>query len=127
MPIAAPKPCSQCGTLVRDGTTRCEAHKVKAWSKPAEKNGRGGRPWRRLREVVMTRDGGLCQPSLRHGFVVEADEVDHIVPKESNGTDDLDNLEAISRDVHAAKSSAERLGRVWNEHDYFSSIGRSVR
>jgi hypothetical protein len=66
MPYAAPKPCVVCRTLVRDGTTRCAAHKVKPGSFADKRRGtsteRGyGAAWRRVRERIMRRDGGVCR------------------------------------------------------------------
>lgn len=112
--------------LVRDGTTRCAAHKVKPGSFADPRRGtrheRGyGTAWDHTRERIMRRDGGLCQPSLRHGLVVTAHMVDHKVPKARGGTDDDDNLQAISRAVHQAKTDAEKRGAVWDEHAHFAS------
>jgi 5-methylcytosine-specific restriction protein A len=127
MPTAAPKPCCQCGVLVTDGTTRCAAHKRKAWAKPVEQQGRGGRPWRRKREAVLARDAGLCQPSRRHGLLVPATTVDHIVPLARGGSDDDTNLQAISASVHAAKTAAEAAGVEWDEDAWFARQGGGVQ
>jgi|GEM_PF-1725964 len=128
MPTAAPKPCSQCGALVRDGTTRCDGHKRQAGSFADRTRGtrheRGyGAAWDRIRARVMRRDAGLCQPSLRHGLVVQATAVDHKVPKAQGGTDAEDNLQAISAAVHTAKTNAEKLGRAWDESAWFAGGG----
>lgn len=109
MPTAAPKPCGQCGVLVRDGTTRCAAHKRKAWDKPKADQGRGGRPWRRIRDAVLMRDAGLCQQCLRKGLIAPGIEVDHVVALADGGGDDMDNLQAICHDCHRAKTLAEAL------------------
>lgn len=126
MPTAAPKPCTRCGVLVRDGSSKCQAHKVREGSFADKARGtrheRGyGTAWDRMRERIMRRDGGLCQPSLRHGLVVTAHDVDHRVPKALGGTDDDDNLQAISRAVHQAKTAAEKRGQLWDERAYFAS------
>lgn len=120
MPTAAPKPCIQCGTLVHDGTSRCAAHKARPGTFADRARGtrhqRGyGAQWDRIREQIMRRDAGICQPCLRHGTQHNAHAVDHIVPKERGGTDDDANLQAICREAHSAKTSAEKLGRVWDE------------
>lgn len=110
MPTAAPKPCIQCGALVRDGTSRCDAHKVKAWAKrEGEQQGRGGRPWRRMRDRVMQRDGGLCQPCQRNRLVTLASEVDHIVSLADGGDDAIGNLEAICKPCHRLKTAGESV------------------
>lgn len=69
--------------------------------------GRGGRPWRRLRAQVLKRDGFMCQCENCQGRVLIAHEVDHITPVFEGGTDDLSNLRAINRDCHSVKTQAE--------------------
>lgn len=71
------------------------------------KSGRGGRPWRRLRERILQRDRYLCQPCKRKGMVTPANEVDHIVNVEAGGTDADSNLEAICSPCHKAKTARE--------------------
>lgn len=120
MPSAAPKPCIQCGTLVRDGTSRCANHKARPGTFADRARGtrhqRGyGTAWDAARERVMQRDAGVCQPCLRHGMAHAAQQVDHIVPKERGGDDHDGNLQAICRSAHRAKTDAEKLGRVWDE------------
>lgn len=132
MPIAPPKPCVKCGALVRDGSSRCQAHKVRDGSFADRRRGsrheRGyGTTWDKTRERIMRRDGGLCQPSLRHGLIVFASHVDHIVPKAQGGTDDDDNLQAISAHVHAAKTAAERAGNRWDEDQWFANNPRGLK
>ena len=55
----------------------------------------------------MLRDSGLCQQCKAAGRIRAASEVDHIVPKANGGTDSIGNLQAICRECHATKSSAE--------------------
>jgi len=69
--------------------------------------GRGGRPWRRIRDRILQRDCYQCQHCKRKGFVTLADEVDHIVPLSKGGTDADDNLEAICADCHKVKTQQE--------------------
>lgn len=115
MPFAAPKPCVVCRALVRDGTTRCQAHKVRPGTFADKSRGtaaeRGyGAAWRRVRDRIMRRDAGVCRCAecKRLGRILEAHEVDHIVPKAQGGTDDDDNLQAINRECHKAKTARER-------------------
>lgn len=115
MPIAVPKPCTQCGALVRDGTSRCPAHKTRPGTFADRRRGsrheRGyGTAWDRTREHILVRDCGLCQPCLRDGLVTAASAVDHIVPKSRGGTDDPDNLQAICTACHRAKTATEARG-----------------
>lgn len=108
MPTSAPKPCSRCGVLVRDGSSRCQQHKVVPWTKwRDDASPINGRWWRRLRDLVLLRDDGLCQPCLRAGRVTSATEVDHIVARADGGSHDPANLEAICRTCHRAKTARE--------------------
>lgn len=78
---------------------------------PTYGQGRGGRPWRRLRAQILERDGYLCQCSdcARRLVPRLAHEVDHIKPVAEGGTDDPENLQAINRDCHKTKTQAEAL------------------
>lgn len=74
---------------------------------PAYGQGRGGRPWRRLRAMVLKRDGFMCQCEECKGRTLIAHEVDHIVPLAEGGNDDPANLRAINRGCHAKKTQRE--------------------
>lgn len=77
-----------------------------------------GWAWTKLRNVVMCRDHGLCQPCKRRGMVTLAGAVDHITPKSQGGTDDMGNLQAICDgpgSCHEAKTRAESMGQQWDE------------
>jgi 5-methylcytosine-specific restriction enzyme A len=69
-----------------------------------------GRPWRRLREAVLMRDGYLCQPCQRRGRLTAAREVDHRKALANGGTNDPANLEGICRPCHAAKTASDARG-----------------
>lgn len=125
MPTAAPKPCTQCGVLVRDGSGRCEAHKVRAGTFADRARGtrhqRGyDSAWDKRRERVMQRDAGICQPCLRHGIVHVGHAVDHIVPRERGGTEHDSNLQCICQPAHQAKTDSEKRGRVWDEQAWYA-------
>ncbi|PIT53970.1 HNH endonuclease [Snodgrassella alvi] len=67
--------------------------------------GRGGRPWRRLREAVLLRDRYTCQYC---GLVsAEEMEVDHIVNIAAGGTDDMGNLQTLCKVCHRVKTRLE--------------------
>ncbi|WP_239372600.1 HNH endonuclease [Snodgrassella gandavensis] len=67
--------------------------------------GRGGRPWRRLREAVLLRDKYTCQYC---GYAsVEGMEVDHIVNIAAGGTDDMSNLQTLCKSCHEMKTRHE--------------------
>lgn len=98
--------------LVRDGTSRCQAHKVLAGSFADKRRGsrqsRGyGREWVIKRAEILRRDHGICQPCLRDGHVHQGTHVDHVVPKAEGGSDDDANLQTICAARHRAKTAGE--------------------
>lgn len=116
MPVAAPKPCRHpgCGKLVTDGGGYCPIHKRTAPGSFADKS-RGsskergyGWQWQKLRERILRRDNGLCQPCLEAGRVSAASHVDHKTPKSRGGTDADENLQAICVTCHKAKTDREK-------------------
>jgi 5-methylcytosine-specific restriction protein A len=96
-----------CGKAI-DAPGYCERHHKEriGWNKTstASAGDRGyGHAWRKLREIVMRRDYGLCQCDQCDGGtkrVMRAQEVDHITPKSQGGSDDLSNLRAVSNECH---------------------------
>lgn len=78
-----------------------ERHQVPG---PAWGQGRGGRPWRRKRDAVLTRDLYTCQVCEQ---VSDELEVDHIRPKAQGGDDSMENLRAICVPCHKIKTSRE--------------------
>lgn len=102
------KPCTVCGTP-SDGP-RCPTHRQaqsKAWARPAGNSALrptgSTRRWRKLRAAYL-RDHPLCELCLAvdsewsvqaPGWVVQAQEVDHRVPREEGGTDHPDNLRSL--------------------------------
>jgi 5-methylcytosine-specific restriction protein A len=66
-----------------------------------------GAGWDRTRARILDRDKHLCQVCLKAGRYTPATEVDHIKPKAQGGTDDDDNLQAIDKVCHAAKTEDE--------------------
>lgn len=114
--MAAPRPCRHagCHALVRDGSGYCPAHqadkKAGRFADPrrGSSSERGyGATWRKLRDHVMRRDCGLCQPCKEAGRVTAATHVDHIVPKCEGGGDDESNLRAICSACHKTKTASE--------------------
>ena len=67
-------------------------------------SGRGGRPWRRIRERILLRDKYTCQ---RCGHIGTDLEVDHIINVAQGGTDDDENLQSLCIPCHKAKTAAE--------------------
>ena len=66
--------------------------------------GRGGRPWRRLKEKIHLRDNWTCQHCRR---VTTQLELDHIVNVAQGGTDDESNLQSLCVPCHKKKTSKE--------------------
>lgn len=58
----------------------------------------------------MTRDNHLCQACLRLGRVTPANQVDHIIPRAKQGSDDLDNLQALCEPCHKSKTIRDNGG-----------------
>ncbi|WP_247620673.1 HNH endonuclease [Chromohalobacter moromii] len=101
-------------TISANGYCEDHQHLVVAWQKSRQKSsGRGGRPWRRIRDRILQRDRYLCQLCERKGVITPANEVDHIVNRESGGSDAEWNLEAICTPCHKAKTAREsQAGRL---------------
>lgn len=63
------------------------------------------------RERIRARDKGLCQACLRSGRITIGDDVDHIVPLSSGGSDDDSNKELLCRSCHLDKTNRDRSHR----------------
>lgn len=62
-----------------------------------------GRPWRRVRDAVLQRDGHLCQIQGDH-CTLDATEADHIIPLAQGGAPyDPRNLRAACRACNRAR------------------------
>jgi 5-methylcytosine-specific restriction protein A len=59
----------------------------------------GTQAWKRLREFVRKRDGGICARCGR----AESWRVDHIIPRADGGPDDQSNLQLLCDDCDAKK------------------------
>lgn len=72
-----------------------------------------GADWQQVRQIVIARDLGLCQPCKRAGRVTPFAAVDHITPKSQGGENTTDNAECICRACHKRKTAREAAaGRV---------------
>jgi 5-methylcytosine-specific restriction enzyme A len=96
----------QCSVLVFDGSSRCEAHKVKAWAKTATYKRESGRPLQRKRAALFAREP-LCRECRKHGRVTPATIRDHIKPLAEGGTDDDDNIQPLCTPCSDAKTAEE--------------------
>ncbi len=77
MPIRTMKPCKHrgCGALVAAGKSYCAQHTHEAvkWKSDAVRGNRHARgygtAWDKIRQRILRRDSGLCQPCLQAGRV----------------------------------------------------------
>lgn len=60
----------------------------------------GSSEWKRLREVVLERDGYQCRECRETGSPLD---VDHITPLSQGGTNELSNLQTLCRSCHEEK------------------------
>jgi len=110
MAVKASRWCDRC-KAVHPG--KCPNAPV--WQKAVGKqSGRGGRPWRRKRELVFERDGYLCRQCIEADIetVVTlsgslAGICDHIVPLEEGGTDAMHNLQTLCKKCSDEKTAIE--------------------
>ena len=118
MPFAAPKPCTYpgCGTLVRDGGSRCEKHKrTEARIYDQQRGTRQERgydnKWDKARKGYL-RSHPLCAECQRQGRLTPASEVDHIIPHRLDMKVfwDYDNWQALCKSCHSAKTATEDGG-----------------
>ena len=70
-------------------------------------SGRGGRPWRRLKDKIHLRDQYTCQCC---GLVTMQLELDHIVNVAQGGNDDESNLQSLCPPCHLNKTQKESRG-----------------
>lgn len=73
-------------------------------------SGRGGRPWRRIRERILLRDQYTCRGC---GVVTHELEVDHIINVAEGGSDDDSNLQSLCIPCHQAKTATEAARGRW--------------
>lgn len=77
------------------------------WDKRNDHGRMSGRPWQRIREVVMLRDGCICQ--LCRKITRPSDiEIDHIHPLADGGSNDLDNLRVTCRACNQGRRKRTR-------------------
>lgn len=120
MPNAAPRPCTfpGCGALVRDGRSRCQAHRQQerreqdARRGSAHKRGYNYR-WKKAREDFLKRNPlCTCDECTALGRVLPADTVDHRVPHRGDERLmwDESNWQAMNHDCHSRKTAAQDGG-----------------
>ena len=70
-----------------------------------------GAAWRLVRQRVLDRDSHRCAACAGAGRVTPARCVDHIVPKEDGGGDEMMNLQALCQRCHDVKTATEKAAR----------------
>lgn len=84
-------------------------HKRTNWRGSNNDGGRYGWAWKKTRLRILKRDNYQCQckdcKCLPRPLV--ANEVDHIIPIASGGTDEDSNLQAINKDCHKRKTKLD--------------------
>ena len=100
----APRWCPSCEeTLIYPPAKYCAVClPSKTWRGAGK--GRGGRAWSKVRAEVLERDDYRCYECGQDG----CSQVDHIVPVSHGGGDELNNLAAICKRCHDAKTRRER-------------------
>lgn len=94
---------------MRDGTSRCEAHKRPEWNKKTDAPKRmTGHKLQAARAALFQRNP-LCVECERRGKVKLAQHRDHIVPLSEGGLDVEENTQGLCAECHEGKSLAERL------------------
>ncbi len=71
-----------------------------------------GWQWQQLRLHILRRDLYMCQACKLAGRITPARDVDHKVNKAQGGDDHPDNLQALCRPCHAAKTELEAKGQA---------------
>lgn len=115
MPKLAPRPCSVpgCPRLTTDGRF-CEEHQAQQPKRPPDNRpsaaARGyDHTWRRLRRMILT-TSPLCVECEKHGRIVLATDVDHIIPLSQGGTNHINNLQPLCHSCHSRKTAVESSG-----------------
>ena len=72
-----------------------------------------GAEWERTRARILARDGYRCQceECKAGGLITPATDVDHRIARSDGGSEDDDNPQAMGRECHKRKTSAENAAR----------------
>lgn len=107
MPKKPQRPCCYPGCpLLTDGLY-CDEHKRQEhreynhYHRDPETAKRYGARWRRIRAVYVAAHP-LCEMCLKHGRYAPVEEVHHIIPLASGGSNDFSNLMSLCKSCHSA-------------------------
>lgn len=114
MPVAAPRPCARCAKVGCACRTSRRAIFERS-RKTAAQRGYGWK-WQQYRVSFLARNP-LCRMCMDDGYVVAANEVDHVIPHK--GSDDplfwdVNNHQALCKPCHQRKTQSESMGRAPN-------------
>ena len=68
---------------------------------------KSGHAWAKIRDRILRRDCGLCQPCKWVGRLTLAEQVDHIMPVSKGGGDEDGNLQSICLTCHDDKTRSD--------------------
>ncbi len=98
-----------CGRLVAGETRRCQAHpydmREQASRSRESRRGITGSSWRAIRRAVLKRE-----PMCRACRLSEATHVDHIMPRDLDGSSDSSNFQPLCASCHSRKTAREDGG-----------------
>ena len=113
MPPRIPKACRvrACPQTsnARHGYCLLHESRVKDPALQTRGRGRGGRPWRRLREKIKARANGLCEQHKADGIYIVGGFCDHIINTADGGNDDDSNLQWLCKTCHDTKTAKEAV------------------
>lgn len=104
--------CSTAGCGAISDQRKCEKHRVRLADRETDRSNYEirkryrTRRWKRLRQTVILRDGGMCQECKREGRTVVGNEVDHITRamEDLSRFWDQTNLETLCKRCHSRKT-----------------------
>lgn len=120
MPSVTKRICNKCHKIVDSNHNCRDKQSDKNYNKLHRVNAKfyNGYEWRKKREQIKKRDGGLCQECLRSGRTATGRVVDHIKPIKDNYELRLDdsNLETLCDVCHNKKTAKENKERKDKPH-----------
>lgn len=107
MPYKPKKPCSHPGCPNLTGKQYCQLHASQAnreydqYRRRPDHNKLYGRRWKTIRDLYISKHP-LCENCLKAGRYVPAEEVHHIQPLDSGGSNDDENLMSLCKSCHSS-------------------------
>lgn len=112
MPTRPGRACNSvgCAEIVRDGHSRCPAHRREREQRRGSSSQRGyGSAWREIRDRFI-RENPLCIFCQAEGRIVPATDVDHIIAKRDGGRDEWSNLRSLCHACHSRRTVRDNGG-----------------